>query len=283
MAAPSPLWPATLHHFRLNAADPAALVRFHADGLGMNARQLGDDLWHLAGPGRRLLIGAGEAEQVAYAAFALDDPRRLAALQRHIAGHGVAIEESPSPLFGNTGFAVRDPDGQQLVFGVPLAGGDAHAAREGLPGRTQHIVFATTQLEEIIRFYRDLIGYVASDEVVDEAGARTAFFLRSDQEHHSYAAFRSDAQRYDHHAIEVSCWNDIRDWADHFAAMGVPLWWGPGRHGPGNNLFFMVRDPEGNRIELSAELEHMPLDMNLRTWPHTEHTLNLWGSAWMRS
>ena len=30
------------------------------------------------------------------------------------------LEESPSPLFGNAAFAVRDPDGLLLVFGVPL-------------------------------------------------------------------------------------------------------------------------------------------------------------------
>jgi hypothetical protein len=27
----------------------------------------------------------------------------------------------------------------------------------------------------------------------------------------------------------------------------------------------------------------MPQDMAYRTWPHEQRTLNLWGSAWMRS
>jgi len=27
----------------------------------------------------------------------------------------------------------------------------------------------------------------------------------------------------------------------------------------------------------------MPKDMPPRTWPHEQRTLNLWGSAWMRS
>ena len=55
------------------------------------------------------------------------------------------------------------------------------------------------------------------------------------------------------------------------------------RHGPGNNLFFMIEDPDGHKVEFSAELERMPEEAAFRTWPHEQRTLNLWGSAWMRS
>ena len=45
----------------------------------------------------------------------------------------------------------------------------------------------------------------------------------------------------------------------------------------------MVEDPDGHKVEFSAELELMPKEMPHRTWPHEQRTLNLWGSAWMRS
>lgn len=276
----SPLWPAQMHHFRLDSRHPERLVEWYGQGCGMAARQAGDGLWHLAGPGRRLLIGEGPDETVGFVAFALDDADRLAALQRRLAD--LPLQESPSPLFGNAAFAVRDPDGMLLVFGVPLPGHDAHATATGLAGRTQHIVFASTDPLRQQRFYRDRLGFATSDEVYD-GEALSACFLRSDPEHHSYATFRADAARYDHHALETAEWNDIRDWADRFAGMRVPMWWGPGRHGPGNNLFFMVRDPDGNRLELSAELELVEDGAPVRTWPHEERTLNLWGAAWMRS
>jgi len=64
--------------------------------------------------------------------------------------------------------------------------------------------------------------------------------------------------------------------------MRMELSWGPGRHGPGNNLFFMIPDADGNMVELSAEIELMDKDMPARLWPHEPHTLNLWGVAWMR-
>jgi hypothetical protein len=45
----------------------------------------------------------------------------------------------------------------------------------------------------------------------------------------------------------------------------------------------MMRDPDDNWVELSAELEHMPPEMAAREWPHTEHTLNLWGKGHLRT
>jgi hypothetical protein len=66
------------------------------------------------------------------------------------------------------------------------------------------------------------------------------------------------------------------------AGLEIKLWWGPGRHGPGNNLFFMVEDPDGYKVEISAELESMADDDPVRQWPHNERSLNLWGPGWMR-
>ncbi len=280
MTSPPLIWPARLHHFRLNSPDPDRLADFYRRALGLDGRSVGEDLHHLAGPARAILLGPGPAATVPFIAFRLDDAARRDALRRRLRELAIEIEQSPSPLFAEDSFAVRDPDGLCLVFGVAE---DDPAPGQGLPGRLQHIVFASSQPDELQTFYRDRLGFVESDRVVDQAGALTALFLRSDEEHHSYAAFRATAAGFDHFALETGGWTEIRDWADHFAGMRLPIWWGPGRHGPGNNLFFMVRDPDGNRIEISAELERMPHDQSYRIWPHEERTLNLWGQSWMRS
>jgi len=60
------------------------------------------------------------------------------------------------------------------------------------------------------------------------------------------------------------------------------LMWGPGRHGPGNNLFVFIEDIDGNWIEISAELETV-IGRPPKNWPQEERTLNLWGKAIMRS
>ena len=199
------------------------------------------------------------------------------------------ILPNPGAVFAPGAFAVCDPDGRLVVFGRPR--GDLPQAEQGgggaagLPGRLQHDVVASNGLGAMLRFYEDALGFVVSDYVFeDEARSEpTVGFFRSDPEHHSFAVFRCPETRPDHHAYEENCWNDLRDWADHVSTLRIELWWGPGRHGPGNNLFFMIKDPHGYLIEISAELEIVPDGVTKRAWKHEERTLNLWGSAFMRS
>jgi catechol 2,3-dioxygenase-like lactoylglutathione lyase family enzyme len=273
------LWPARLHHLRRDSSDPEGLARFYGELLGDRVERLASGEWLIAGRDRALLAGRGAGGAVPFFALAIPDTARLAALRSALEARGVGIEPSPTPLFGDGAFAVRDPDERQVVFGPPRALPEAHG---GLTARLQHFVCASTRLVALLEFYREGLGMVESDRVLDGAEL-AAVFLRSDPEHHSYAAFRAPESRADHHCYETSSWNDIRDWGDRMAALRIPLWWGPGRHGPGNNLFFMIEDPDGHKVEFSAELEHLPREAAFRTWPHEQRTLNLWGSAWMRS
>ncbi len=185
---------------------------------------------------------------------------------------------------------MRDPDGWLTIFGLPRRDlpsqkADNTRAAVALSGRLQHVVVASDNLPRMMAFYEDVLGYVASDycsaDVGDPATRQVAFY-RSDPEHHSFAVFSASAVSSDHHAYEADDWNAMRDWADHMASLNIRLWWGPGRHGPGNNLFFMIKDPHDNQVEISAELEIMPREMAPRYWPMEERSLNLWGPGWIR-
>ena len=275
----APLWPARLHHLRRDSAEPEKLARFYGELLGDHVEALPGAQWLVQGHGRRLIVGHGARAAVPYFALALRDAAQLAGYAAALDRQGVAREPSPSPLFAQGAFAVVDPDGRRVVFGIPLR---ASGIKGELAGRLQHFVCASTRVPEMLAFYRDTLGASESDRVM-EKDEISAVFLRSDPEHHSFATFRAPESRPDHHCYETSSWNDIRDWGDRMAGLRIPLWWGPGRHGPGNNLFFMIEDPDGHKVEFSAELELMPQEMAYRTWPHEQRTLNLWGSAWMRS
>jgi hypothetical protein len=266
------LWPARLHHLRRDSPKPEPLARFYGELLGDPVAPLPDGSWLVSGRGRRLVVGQGAAAAVPYFAFQLHDAAHLEAYRR-----SCGSEPFSSPLFQEGSFALTDPDGRRIVFGIAKQIDAPH----GMPGRLQHFVCATTRLPEMLHFYLNL-GMAESDRVL-EGNELSAVFLRSDPEHHSFAAFRAPESRPDHHCYETTGWLDIRDWADRMGRLRIPLWWGPGRHGPGNNLFFMIEDPDGHKVEFSAELELMPKDMPHRTWPHESRTLNLWGSAWMRS
>ncbi len=279
MTPASPLWPARLHHLHLTTEQPAGLLDFYRAVLGNETRELSDGTWLVAGAERRLLVGPGPANRLGYAGFALDEAARLEALRDYLSAKGLDLRPSPSPLFSDGAFALSDPDGNTLAFGTPA---EAASGGDEPPGRLQHVVVASDNVEAVSDFYQKVLGFVLSDTVLDDEGV-TASFLRSDEEHHSFAVFRAPGKRLDHFAFETTCWNDIHDWADRLGSMRIALGWGPGRHGPGNNLFFMINDPDGNALEFSAEIEHMPRQRPAREWPHEAHTLNLWGEAWMRS
>jgi hypothetical protein len=71
-------------------------------------------------------------------------------------------------------------------------------------------------------------------------------------------------------------------WSDRFAARGVPLTWGPGRHGPGHNLFLFVADPDGRQVELSCDMEQFWDELidygeTPRVWGRRPSVANLWG------
>ncbi|MGE5639629.1 MAG: VOC family protein [Clostridia bacterium] len=274
----SALWGARLHHVRRDSGDPEKLARFYGELLGDRVEPLNDGTWAVKGRERCLVVGPGAPASVPYFALSLPDSARLSAYGRQLDSRKIAREPFRSPLLQEGAFAVVDPDGRRVVAGVARPG----EHMEGTSGRLQHFVCATTRLDEMLAFYRDRLGLLESDRVLEEQ-ALAAAFLRSDAEHHSFAAFRAPESRADHHCYETTGWLDIRDWADRMGRLGIPLWWGPGRHGPGNNLFFMIEDPEGHKVEFSAELELMPPEAPYRSWKHEQRTLNLWGSAWMRS
>ncbi|HEV2549638.1 MAG TPA: VOC family protein [Stellaceae bacterium] len=284
----SPLWPARLDHLAIESPQPERLADFYGRALGMAVRPLGERSWLAAGNGRRLIICDGSLRGHAYSAFALADSAQLNVYRRFVSAHGATLMAAPTPLLGEEAFAVRDPDGRLAIFGLQrhaIARGEGAAG--ALPGRLQHVVVASARFPEMMAFYRDVLGFLVSDtvHVADASGGLgdvNVCFLRSDEEHHSFAVFRAPQSNSDHFALDVESWDDIRRWADHFAALDVAIWWGPGRHGAGNNLFFMVKDLDGNNIEISAELERLSKGEPGKRWPAGGKALNLWGPVWVR-
>ena len=270
---------AYLHHIHLQSPDPERLASFYADALDMGVDRQGDGAFACSGPGRRLVISEGEAKKLAHGAFACRDREGLDDIRARAEAEGLEPKPVSTPLFAQDAFSVTDPDGNAIVFG--LAAGDA-ASRPGMKGPIQHLTLATHDVMAIEEFYAGKLGFAVSDRVRNKAGEVTTSFMRSNHEHHTLACFRSNRQGIDHHSYEAGDWNTIRDWADRFAEREIPLMWGPGRHGPGNNLFIFIEDPDGNWIEVSAELEVIH-DRPVKEWKHEPYTLNMWGPAIMRS
>ncbi|KKB61147.1 glyoxalase [Robbsia andropogonis] len=270
--------PAFLHHLRIVSANPVELVKFYERMLDLTVVPCAksDDVV-MTGPSRAIIVSAQREGNSPYYAYSVSDTLALSRLADRLTESAVSFEPIDDPFFPGRAMVFSDPQGRRFVFGVA-----SRTEGPGAPARLQHTVFQTTELECVTRFFVDKIGFTISDEVVDADGSMAVVFLRSDDEHHTLAFFRGSKNEWDHHCYETNEWNDIRDWGDRFATAEVPIFFGPGRHGPGNNLFFMVTDPDGNCLEFSAELQRVAAEAEPGLWPQSERTLNSWGRAWIR-
>ena len=274
------IWSTVLDHVCIQTSAAKAMRDFYRDALSMREIRLNKTSWLLEGAERRLILSEGTSKTIGYSGFRVLNDNKLISLRKAIEEKGATLVENPSPLFQQGAFAVVDPDGNKISFGVKSS---ADSKPEGLEGRLQHVVVASPNLDKMIDYYQTVLGFLPSDHVISDDGKITAAFYRTDSEHHTFAVFAAAEKAFDHLAFETPSWNYIRDWADRLASFDIPIWWGPGRHGAGNNLFFMILDPDGNKVEFSAELEQMDFDHPVRHWPHDRRTLNLWGNAWMRT
>jgi len=270
---------AHLHYLQLSSERPAALADFYGSVMHMKVQARGADRL-CRSVQRRLLITRGRDRGLVAAGYAVPGVEDLDALTQRLRHHAVTLEKAESELFLPGALSVRDPDGNRIIFGIAAMDDDTPDA---LPARLQHVVVASRNAARLLPFYQDVLGFTLSDRVEDETGALRAVFLRSDREHHSFACFQASEDRLDHHCYETADWNLIRDWADRLATLDIPLKWGPGRHGPGNNLFLFFHDCDGNWLEISAELEVVAPDRPVTVWPHAQRTLNRWGDGLLRS
>jgi catechol 2,3-dioxygenase len=274
---------ATFHELGLHSPNPQGLADFYHRALGYGFAASDDGLTGIASE-RRIGIRRGPAKTLAYAAYAVADADSLDSLARRLRTAGTAFARVDRAGFEPAAIAVADPDGNSFLFGIAEGGAPVVADDTARRlARLQHVVFATTDIERELAFFTDVLGFTLSDRVVDEQGRLRTAFVRCSDEHHSLAVFAASECRLDHHCYEAGDWGLIRDWADHFAGHRIALKWGPGRHGPGNNLFLFIHDPDGNWVEISAELERVDAQRPVGDWPHEEYTLNSWGIGLLRS
>ena len=270
---------AYLHHLCFESPNPEKLSDFYGKIMQMKPQSIGANAWLCSGKNRQILIKEGMKNRLEFAAFSCRDEGGLNLLKERVKEEGIEVINLQPDLFQNDAISIVDQDGHNISFGLSKPNMNAESV---LNGPLQHLTFSTLNVEKFVDFYVGKLGFCISDRVLHSNGNLATCFVRSNHEHHTVACFKSDRVGVDHHSYEAGEWNAIRDWCDHFASMNIELMWGPGRHGPGNNLFVFVEDPDGNWIEISAELEVIH-DRPSKDWPQEERTLNLWGRAILRS
>ena len=111
-----PLWPAQLDHIRIDSEQPAPLISFYRDAMGMTPVELDDGTVLMQAPARRILIGRGVSGAQPFMAFKLQTEPQLDALRRHISNRG--LKALPSPT-ANNGTPFRRASSAASASGAP--------------------------------------------------------------------------------------------------------------------------------------------------------------------
>ena len=144
------------------------------------------------------------------------------------------------------------------------------------PKRLGHVVLNVRDLQASVRFYTDIVGLQLSDYIEDQMA-----FLRCGQDHHDLAlaqipadgAYRSATYvpgrpGLEHFAYQLESLAEIEEAARYLQEKGVEIVRGIGKHGPGENLFLVFKDPDGNYCEFYAEM--------VQVTPEQPYTSRVW-------
>ncbi|MBB4661823.1 VOC family protein [Conexibacter arvalis] len=261
--------------------DPAATARFLTEGIGFPlAETVGDAIAIRCagdyGPHGQTAITLLEGEALALRAITWEvaDDYDLGALADRLAARGTETRETAAG-----GLAFADPAGNPLAL-ERTATVTVPTPPHGPvgPRRLGHLNVKSPAPPETAAFYREALGMLLSEQIGDGL-----WFLRIGAEHHNLG-LRPGARGELHHlGLEVNGWHAYEPILDRLAAQELKVEYGPGRHGPGRNIFTYVCDPSsGLRVELFADMAQIP-DETTYVPPRWEagdrmtKTINRWG------
>jgi catechol 2,3-dioxygenase len=263
----------------LGFADPDKALRFFTAAWN-RAPAGGGGAHYLRGTGAfHHIVTLRHAPQPALIRMVLDaaDRATVDALHAQVLAHGLKTVETPTPLrqpHGDYGFGFKDPEGRNIaiVSGVKDHADAADTADR--PRKLSHINVNAGDSDATLRCYRDALGFTLTDTT------RRLRFLSCNADHHSMVLGFTGGPTLNHIAFEMPDLDSVMRGAGRMRDHGRPIEWGPGRHGPGNNVFCYFLGPEDMPVELTAEMQQVDATHRAKTpeqWAWAPGRLDHWG------
>jgi catechol 2,3-dioxygenase-like lactoylglutathione lyase family enzyme len=196
----------------------------------------------------------GSAARCARIAFQVDPQTDFADIRKGLEAEGVTPKErnDSAPGIGKM-VSFEDPKGTVIeVFAeqTPIAKNQPVAGIG--PLKLGHLAFCVDEPKQFVEYYGRVLGFRLSDWIQDWFA-----FMRCGPDHHTVNFVRGARTQMHHIAFELKDWAQIQNACDFLGSKNIQLAWGPGRHGPGHNIYTYHRNPDDQIIELFAELDKM--------------------------
>jgi catechol 2,3-dioxygenase-like lactoylglutathione lyase family enzyme len=275
-------WIAALRSVALNVQDLAVAEGFYTKVWHLEVAHRKDNALYLrgTGPDHHLLAlyAGGPVPQIRQVTLRARSEEALHAVAQAVPRAGgtiispiAALDKNPA---GGIGLTLRDPHGR--IFQV--VHGDQRVEDRGLqkdrPHRLTHVVLNSHAVDETQRFLNDALGFTLADRTGIMA------FMNCDTDHHTIAIGISDNDALNHIAFLMPDYESVMRGGGRMRDAGFAIQWGPGRHGPGNNLFNYFIDPFGVVIEYTAEVEQVDESYRVRgpeDWKWPAGRFDQWG------
>lgn len=195
-------------------------------------------------------------------------------LQQQVTESGLnARPETSTDLGGGEGFLVELHEGQLLRF---LANASEVEPIEGdeLPVKLTHVVLNAEDAESTASLTEQVLNFQVSDRT------KGMIFVRCNEFHHSTAFARAGFCSLNHIAFEMQDLEAVMRGVGRLRDHGEAPAWGPGRHGPGDNVFAYFIAPFGAVVEFSTAVETVPDDYptgSPEDWTWPANRIDQWG------
>ncbi len=160
------------------------------------------------------------------------------------------VEKSTDPA-GGSQLVIADPQGRiyRLVYGDQLKPITEPVADQ--PIRLAHVVLNSAEVDLAQQFITDVLDFKLSDRT------KIMAFMNCNRDHHSIAFGDTDNNALNHIAFLMKDVDSVMRGAGRMKDANHAVEWGPGRHGPGDNVFNYFIGPFGEVIEYTAEVEQI--------------------------
>ncbi|MEP7029675.1 MAG: VOC family protein [Pseudolabrys sp.] len=225
------------------------------------------------------IVTLRSARNAAVIRMVLDAAGRAAvdALHGQVIAHGLTTVDPPAALrqpHGDYGFGFKDPEGRNIAIVCGVKDHADSADKPDRPRKLSHVNINAGDSDATFACYRDALGFTLTDTT------RRLRFLSCNTDHHSMVLGFTGGPTLNHVAFEMPDYESVMRGAGRMRDDGRGLEWGPGRHGPGNNVFCYFLGPEDMPVEYTAEMQQIGLNHRAKTpedWKWPPGRLDYWG------
>ena len=248
-----------LGYVGIGASNLSEWTDFATKWLGMQSVELGNSArsFRMDDRKQRLVVDRSLADGERYFGFEVADAAALDSLATRLDAAGVSVRREPKSLadqrFVRDLISFADPAGNRLeaFHGAEIAtdpfkpGRTISGFRTG-PLGMGHAVFHVKTIDDLLGFYRDLLGFGVSDYITTPF---RAYFLHVNPRHHSIALIETGRQDLHHLMVELYSLDDVGQGYD--IALGEPekIATTLGRHPNDAVTSYYLRSPSGFMLE----------------------------------